>query len=439
MMSDDDKDLSLRRLKEDHDASIVSQLVRIGSKRNQQNHEKFLDFIRSLQCLKHQGLELHRCENNAVAERLYVALSYTWAPSSFEDQEPGKYVVEGWDNENPELSPVRACVLDRALRYMNHKGISLLWIDAHCIRQDTCGVDDCVSHPQCDEKRNAVQAMDLVYQLSMDPVALLGRPLKDKSELTLLEQILSGELVGRDDKLRIPPTLIGVAMTALRLLFEITQDSWWQRAWTFQENYRAGIRMNLLIRHDESLESQKQQLKVFGDIPGELCIQSSKFSEQVTRLCQALEGLRGPAKLLAENVKQVNAVLLATGKYQLLINSSSSMTPRVVADIEARGLSKPWDRLAIVANCCQYQVRLDSGELSRTGQSLSLSVLAMCLLNGEILNNREAISVAHMTPSKCLEELMYTQFMAPKHKKELSYNKGCRLTDVELTADGIVT
>lgn len=71
-----------------------------------------------------------------------------------------------------------------------------------------------------------------------------------------------------------------------------------------------------------------------------------------------------------------------------MVHSSSSMTSTVIADIEARGLSKPWDRLA---NCCQYPVRLDGGALSRQCRSLSLSVLAMCLLNSEILDNGQGI------------------------------------------------
>ncbi|KFA80121.1 hypothetical protein S40288_04636 [Stachybotrys chartarum IBT 40288] len=439
-MSDDDKELSLRRLKGDHGASIVSQLVRIGSKRNQQSHEKFLDFIRSLKCLNPQDLGLRRCEINASDEPQYVALSYTWTPSSSEDQEPGHHVVEGWDNENPELSPVRACVLDRALRYMYHNRIGLLWIDAHCIRQDTCDVDDCVSHSQCDEKRDALQAMDFVYQYSDHPVALLGRPLKDELELHLLTLILEGDLVyGDKEEFWIPTPDIDVAKTALGLLIEMTQDSWWRRPWTFQENYRGGKRMDLLIRHDESLEPRKQQLEVFGDIPGELCIKSVKFSKQVTRLCLALKELTEPDELLSEELEQVKDVLLAAGRYKLSIEDSSSMTPRVVADIEARGLSKPWDRLAIVANCCQYPVRLNSGELSRHDQSLSLSVLAMCLLNGEILDNSKNISVAKLTPSECLEKLMYRGLKAPEHYgARLSYNKGCRLRDAVLTAGGIV-
>ena len=51
-MSDDDKDRSLLQLSRHYHASIISQLVDIGSECNQQEHVKFRSFISSLQCLQ---------------------------------------------------------------------------------------------------------------------------------------------------------------------------------------------------------------------------------------------------------------------------------------------------------------------------------------------------------------------------------------------------
>ncbi|KAM0742719.1 hypothetical protein ACQRIT_002896 [Beauveria bassiana] len=118
------------------------------------------------------------------------------------------------------------------------------------------------------------------------------------------------------------------------------------------------------------------------------------------------------------------------------------MTATIVADIEARGLSKPWDRLAIVANCCQYSVRLDGDALSWQRRSLSLSLLAMCLLNGEILDNDDGSreSLDALTTSKLLERRLFKAFSAPEDiNRRLTFYKGCRLTDVELTTEGILT
>ncbi|KAK1975348.1 hypothetical protein LZ30DRAFT_764297 [Colletotrichum cereale] len=365
-MSDDGKDQTLLQLSRRYRASIISQLVDIGNDCNQQEHVKFLSFISSLECLQLKGSELYRRSINAFHQRR-------------------------WDDEYFRFSQVRK------------------YIDAHCIRQETCGVNDCARHSRCVKKRNAIQAMDLVYQLSEHPVALLGRPLRTGSELHLLARILSGDLLDDNREFR---------------LREKTFN--WCRAWTFQENYRGGRQMQLLIRHDPSLELQKRRYKPFGEIPNELCILSMMFSTQATRLCLALRGVTGLPSL---GMNRIDGVLRAAGRYTLMVHSSRSMTPTVIADIEA-------------PNCCQYPVRLDGGALSRQGRSLSLSVLAICLLNGKILNNRnnDMASVAKLTASEFLDRFMFRQFKAPKDEtRQLTFNKGSRLTDVELTAGGITT
>lgn len=440
MSDDDDKNCSLFQLSQHHRSPIVSQLVDIGSESNQEKHTKFRIFIEELQCLVPRGLKLHRQSIDASSEHRYVALSYTWTPSEHEDPEPGRYTVKNWDNEDFKLSNVRECVLKRVLDYMSHAKVRFLWIDAHCIRQDTCRINDCDVPPRCGEKRDAIQAMDLVYQLSEHPVALLGRQLGSKRELDVLAWILSGCLVDSDnDFLLSAETEFDQAVEALVLASQITHELWWSRAWTFQENYRGGTWMQLLIAHHESLEPHKQLYSMFGEIPGELCILSVDFSREVTRLCLALGAVTEPASDIS---RQIGCVLRAARRYAIILNDSSSMTPIVVADIEVRGLSKPWDRLAIVANCCQYPARLDGGELSRQGHSLSLSILAMCLLNGEILDNGKdsAVPVAALTASESLERLMFREFNAPEDDvRRLSFNKGCRLVDVKLTVDGIET
>lgn len=224
---------------------------------------------------------------NTVTLRFFIPGN----PRSTKAQHPsGHYHVEDWDRPCLQPSKVRNCVLSHISRYMHHNSVDLLWIDAHCIQQDTCGVAACDSHIRCIQKREVLQAMDLVYQRSELPVALLGRPLQTDTELSLLQRILSGNLVdGRGSESRLSGrTTIQEARESLRLLHEITQDKWWGRAWTFQENYRGRTQMRLLICHDPSLERQKLGYRVFGDIPDELCVNSVEFSKQATRLCLAL-------------------------------------------------------------------------------------------------------------------------------------------------------
>lgn len=445
MMGDDDKDQSLQQLSTRHSKSIVSQLVDMCNEGNQELHTKFRPFVKSLQCLQLNGTQLSRTSIDAFRKRQYVALSYTWDASEYEDDTLSGYLVQDWDLPSFQPSEVRKCVLDRIFRYMNDKGISHLWIDKHCNHQrdETCevkGVKDCVAHPACVQHRDAMQAMDLVYQLSDHPVALLGRPMRTESELNLLVDIIRGGLVDGEHKFqRSQATSIQKARDALSLLWKITQDRWWGRAWTFQENYRGLPRMQLLISHDSSLEEQKLRCRTFGKIPGELCVPSVDFSTKATRLCLALRRMAG---LLPAEQQQLEEVLSAAGRYVHLLEDTSSMTPTIVADIEARGIQEPWDRLAIIANCCKYPVRLKIKELSRPNRSLSLSTLAMCLLNGEILDNGkdDMESVAGLTMSKYLKSSMFRAFNAPEaESRRLSFNKTSRLNDVRLTVDGIAT
>ncbi|KAF6781499.1 hypothetical protein CSOJ01_16075 [Colletotrichum sojae] len=66
----------------------------------------------------------------------------------------------------------------------------------------------------------------------------------------------------------------------------------------------------------------------------------------------------------------------------------------------------------------------------------------MCLLNGEILDNgnNNMASIAELTTSEFLNRMMFRQFNAPEDDtRKLTFNKGCRLTDVKLTVGGIAT
>jgi len=66
----------------------------------------------------------------------------------------------------------------------------------------------------------------------------------------------------------------------------------------------------------------------------------------------------------------------------------------------------------------------------------------MCLLNGGISDNSsdDILSAARLVASEFLKRLMFQSFNAPEDgTRRLTFNKGCRLSDVELTADGIAS
>jgi hypothetical protein len=274
--------------------------------------------------------------------------------------------------------------------------------------------------------------MDLVYSLSKHPVALLGKPIEWAYELDLLAKVLEETFVKEPNQVDHEEIL-----QALSLLTRITKDRWWMRAWTFQENYRGLRNMKLLIRHPDFLEARKQAHKCFSDVPNELCIGSEQFCRASTKLC------RWAAQELQRDdiFHHTNEILRVAGKYTVLLDRSMSMTPRVIADIQTRGLKDAWDRLAIIANCCQYTIRMDQTQMQKP-KSLTISILAMCLLNGEILLDRSrenSLSTLEKPLSQFLEDQAFKGFYAPEGEPWFTFNKRCRFFDVELKPNGVKT
>ncbi|UZP38206.1 hypothetical protein NXS19_006022 [Fusarium pseudograminearum] len=368
-----------------------------------------------------------RKEVNGFTDSDFVALSYTWDASEYETQNPKPegHLIETRDREDAWKSSVRNSILERYTPEEMQKDTMRAW-----------GVQ---------AKRHALDAMDWVYSLSDHPVALLGRPIQSEDEITTLSAILRGALVKYQDG---KPALAKdaeytQAKKMLDLLHEITRDKWWRRAWTFQENYKAGLKMTLLIHHGPDLERAKRSTPggkkaMFGVVPGELSIQSVKFSESATKFCLAF---RRHHFATSEDEEKITHILKTAGRYRMLLSHSTSMSGTIISDVNWRGVTEPWDRLAIIANCCQYATRLDAARLQQMEgnvASLDLSILALRLLNGEILNNEEAY-VPNGTVVEQMSDLFFDDFKAPEGAKKLTYNKGCRFFDVEFTKTGIKT
>ena len=430
---------------------ITTQLVDIQSSRVPQ--KKPLKFIANLQTLYFPKLRkerpsekssltqlrpvLERRTIDAFNQRRYIALSYTWRPCPKEAHSPaGTYLVQGRGIGQFAPSPVRDIVFRRIRKYMKYVSVHDLWIDQHCIDQE-----------EGREKEIGMQAMDRVYSLSKFPAALLSQLITSPDQLQLLVEILSGRFVHQNlnGYWVSRKTSLQEALRGIELMNYITSDEWFNRGWTFQENYRAGERMVLLIPHPRRLNKIKPY-KLMGSLDRQLCIKSVRFSEELTKLCLAYKSHQPPPRYLDD-------VLAKAGKYTVLLQAGNakdqnsapmSMSPTIIADLAKRELEVKWDRLPIVANCCQYSERLDSTKLRAEGHSLSLSILTLCLINGEVLSNHPGLNprVSTTKASSIAEALKMHSFdglESPSAKKKLLYNKSCRFSRVKLTEEGIET
>ncbi|KAK6081612.1 hypothetical protein SCUP515_02859 [Seiridium cupressi] len=410
---DDDKDQTLSELVRHHDKPIINLLLEIQE--HQERRGKDLRFLQNLECFypksnrkrKRASLAEHFDDNesephtslfrsdpvNAYNEPNYVAISWCWTMPG--EKGAGKlsnaYELETRDGQwvRPRL---RDRIFDRVVRYMQNFDVELLWIDKYSIPQRVCEAAFDCDHDRCIRKRESLQAMDLVYKHSRHPVGLLEQQLENEEDLALLALLLDGGMVGqapRAQRFWLPKgSDTRAAKKALKLVQRLTSDVWWKRAWIFQENYRSG------------------------------------------------------AGLGSEEKDAITQILSAAGRYTILLRGSSSMSPSIVPNIEQRDIGNVWDRIAIVANCCKYSIRLDELSLKEQGFSLGLSMLAMFLLNGEILYNDPFEMDKHFeryTVSQLLKMQSFKGFHYPADKYSLTFNKGCRFTNVELKEDGILT
>lgn len=451
-MTDDLGD-SLSTIRRHYQQPLVTLLLDV--QKTEMQHLKSAEFMQALECLyfstennalnssarstrsgdTHLPTILMRRPINTDNETDYVAVSYTWQYPLPLVQPCGKYSVQSREGEFLR-SKVRDSVFERVGKYMMHFNLRYLWIDQECLVQE-----------DGEEKRTAIQAMDLVYGRSRHPVGLLYQPIMSIVELELLAGLMNGRFVvksGSEYNLS-PGLLCESACKILELLEAIVSDIWWTRAWTYQENYRGRIYTKLLIPHCISSENyQNDYVELFGDVPGEIVLNSTKFHAAATTFCLAFDP---PASL----IKARELVLERARKYKLLLEkpgadgrdlATRSMTPLIVADIEKRQLKDPLDRLPIIANCCQYPIRLNHTELAKRGHSVSLAILALFLLNGDILyngpDNRNCASVTHNITS-FLDAQAFNRYLPPGSMHGLTYNKRCRFIDVELTRHGIRT
>jgi Heterokaryon incompatibility protein (HET) len=307
---------------------------------------------------------------------------------------------------------------------MEYRKCELFWIDQENIIQDDNR-----------EKEVAMQSMDFVYSLSDFPVGLLSVQIESGEQMYLLISLLRGDLVEDEEDPEFDRSVKN-APEALELLRLITSDRWWTRAWTFREDYRSSTKITLLIPHYHHLEDQKRHASdVLGNLPGEICIKSADFRKEATKFCITYRRRYGQ-----QNEQICIDILGRAGKYTVLLREidkngddavSKPMSPTIFADIGSRGVADFSDYLS---------VRLDTKALKTTDCSLSLSMFALYLLNGEIImNNRENDETSlDGNIFNYLKKNALNNFLPPVWN-ELTFIKSCRFLNVRLSRDGIET
>jgi hypothetical protein len=366
----------------------------------------------------------------------YIAISYRWDPSPGEDRARGNYRIQ---SSNRRLK-VRNTLLDRIVCYAKYitnqtserKDIPF-WIDQLSINQQDLY-----------ERSVKVQSMDLIYKNCEAAAGCLWVKIQTQQELDTLGSLLRGSIAKESQQ---GPTLGAnvdsqTATATLQLLLCITDDPWWQSAWIFQEDYISDIRMWLLIRCCSTLlrSDMKDQL---GDLSGELVVNSANFRNYATLFCLAYRKRMAWDLSIEETC---NKVLRQAGKYNVLhkydrvdIGSMicKAMSPTVFHDLSHRAIRHASDIPAISANCLDYSIRLDPTRVKRSRSSLSICILALYLLNGDIMNNDtdHPGKLSHDVFAFLQDQAISLE--APVERGELTFMKHCRFSDVKLLDVGV--
>ncbi|OCK75459.1 hypothetical protein K432DRAFT_308464 [Lepidopterella palustris CBS 459.81] len=369
----------------------------------------------------------------------YVAVSYPWKPSEGEDESKGGYYLKS----SSRPVKLRDILLDRIIHYVqyathNRAGADKhipFWIDQLSINQ---------KHRR--EKYHAVQSMDLVYKYCTAAVGYLWVEIETQDQLDLLGRLLRGQIANESQQRpRLGKNVDGpTSEKVLQLLLRITDDPWWNSAWIFQEDYVSEEKMCLLIRHSAKLSKENAKREV-GDLLGELVVNSADFRKHATLFCLAYR------QRMAQDLricKDCDGVLNKAGEYTIMHKYDrgavgdrirKAMSPTLFTALGSRRVEHTPDIPAISANCLQYPIRLYPSKIKMSRSSLSICILALYLINGEIIKNDED------NPGQLSQDIfryLQDQTMSLDTRVdgwELRFMKHCRLSSVRLSDDGIVT
>ena len=306
----------------------------------------------------------------------YVAVSYCWNREHSEGsantrERPLEVVCEDLTRRPTNTPPD---VLYRSMAYAEAQSINALWIDQECIDQND---------PM--DKENGIQEMDLVYHESDYPIAVLEFSFQSQNELDVFASICDQALYTFD------PSQIDVLES---VLVALTRDKWFERAWTLQESVSAGAGMTLLLGCPGL-----QKPPDFGPTPGEFEICIFDFQNALVNVRVFIE-----EGLAADVWSDPSCAINASNCADVIWNHIPFIVPDFAPGARKLDASQRQvcnaaqaltflgnrfnsffpDRLAILANLCDYDYRLNTEVLELPNSSFTICCLTLAIINGDM-------------------------------------------------------
>lgn len=303
----------------------------------------------------------------------YVAVSYCWSREYVDwfakrDSASIQTVMENSDIKSSRTPPD---VLHRAIAFALNRHLSAVWIDQECILQED---------PR--DKEDGIQAMDIVYQESSHPVAIMEFCFQTQEEVDVFASIADPERCPFD------PSKIEDLNNVLDVL---SVDAWFSRAWTLQESISAGVSMILLFGCP--LDINKPSF--FGSIPGDIEISIWDFQEAMVNARGLIE-----EGLAADSWPNPSIATQASNSADILWNYIPTIIPdsherdsshrqvcnaaEALSFLHDRKNSFLPDRLAILANLCNYERRINPVVFDSLQCGFSICALTLSVLNGDM-------------------------------------------------------
>jgi hypothetical protein len=414
--------------------SLVDKILRIEHHRSPNDKSRI--WFKNLTCLwtdtnHSKTLQIKQGIPYGCDVGSFIAVSYSSEHTpGLECDRNGIYIIIGPSGGYVRRSKVRDVILRRILRYAKHKNVCRFWIDKECSPEE-----------ESSEKQTTMDSMDLLYRTSRHVIGLLAVVLETQSEVNYLQSLMMGHAIVRGSEDEHPrlaySTTSHVSLGIFDVLVHIHTDRWWTRAWIFQEEYLSSTYMQILVRREPGLVARHR----FGSVQGEICLNAVEFRTQATLFLLAFkwEAHRNFAKKCATMLKTFGRYNI---QYRLQHDAKrKAMSTRIFADMQRRNVGRPFDRLPIIANSCNYAIRFVSQEMFKANHDLRLCLLTMNLLNGELLrDSRDIIKLpVEMGITNYMQYITFNKFDPPVTKKRLSYLKACRLHQVSLQKAGIRT
>jgi hypothetical protein len=414
--------------------SLVDKILRIGHHRSLNDKSRL--WFKNLTCLwtdtnHSKTLRIKQGIPYGCKEGGFIAVSYSSEHTpGLECDRNGIYTIIGPSGGYVRRSKVRDVILCRILRYAKHKNVCRFWVDKECSPEE-----------ESSEKQTTMDSMDLLYRTSRHAIGLLAVVLETQSDVNYLQCLMMGHAIVRGSEDEHPrlaySTTSHVSSGIYDVLVHIHTDRWWTRAWIFQEEYLSSTHMQILIRREPGLFARHR----FGSVQGEICLNAVEFRTQATLFLLAFKW-----EAHRKSAKKCATMLKTFGRYNIQYRfqhdaKRKAMSTRIFADMQRRNVGRPFDRLPIIANSCNYAIRFVSQEMFKANHDLRLCLLTMNLLNGELLRDGRDIKKlpAEMGITNYMQYITFNKFDPPVTNKRLSYLKACRLHQVSLQKAGIWT